>query len=111
MSSLIEKPCVPCHGEVPPLDNLQANKLLEQTPNWQIINGHHLNRHFKFKNFKTALAFVNKVGEISEQENHHPDILISYGSVQIDIWTHKINGLSGNDFILAAKISGVFDNE
>lgn len=111
MSSLIEKTCVPCVGGVSPLSCVQANKLLEQTPDWQIVNDHHLNRHFKFKDFKTALYFVNKVGEISEQENHHPDIYLSYGKVQIDILTHKINGLTENDFILAAKVSNIFDRE
>ncbi len=111
MSGLTEKRCVPCEAGVAPLSQEEVKKLLEQTPAWQITNDQHLNRQFKFKNFKLAMAFLNKVTEISEQENHHPDIFISYGKVKIDIWTHAINALSENDFILAAKISEVYERE
>jgi 4a-hydroxytetrahydrobiopterin dehydratase len=70
---------------------------------WKLVNDHHIEKEYLFKHFKEALAFTNKVGELAEQEGHHPDILLSWGKVKIELWTHKINGLSENDFILAAK--------
>lgn len=79
-------------------------KLLQNLEtHWKIVDEHHLEREYSFKNFKEALAFTNKVGEIAEEENHHPDIYLSYGKVKIQLWTHRINGLSENDFIFAAK--------
>lgn len=111
MSQLLEKKCISCSQATEPLNMIEAKVLLEQIPAWKIVNDHHLTRHFKFKNFKTALSFLNIVGEISEEENHHPDVFVSFINMQIDIWTHKINGLTESDFILAAKISEVFDRE
>jgi 4a-hydroxytetrahydrobiopterin dehydratase len=74
-------------------------------PGWTVVNGHHLTRNFDFPDFKSALAFTNKVGEIAEQQGHHPDILLKWGQVGVTIWTHKIDGLTESDFILAAKLS------
>lgn len=70
---------------------------------WKVIDEHHLEKDYLFKNFREALDFTNKIGEIAEQEGHHPDIILSYGKVKIQLWTHKISGLSESDFILAAK--------
>ena len=103
---LTQKKCKPCEGNTPPLAEEQANELLKQIPGWEIKNGH-VFRQFKFKNFKEAIAFVNKVAEIAEAEGHHPDIAIHYNKVTIELWTHAVNGLSENDFILAAKINTI----
>jgi 4a-hydroxytetrahydrobiopterin dehydratase len=101
---LSEKRCTPCRGGIPPLKGEPLMQLSRQLkPGWQIINEHHLEKEYTFQNFQEALAFTNKVGEIAEQEGHHPDILLSYGKVKIQLWTHKIDGLSESDFILAAK--------
>jgi 4a-hydroxytetrahydrobiopterin dehydratase len=104
---LAEKRCVPCRGGTPPLKREELAKLQPQVPGWQVIDDHHLSKAYKFPDFVTALAFVNRVGEVAEQEGHHPDIYLSWGKVEIRIWTHKINGLTESDFILAAKIDRV----
>jgi len=101
---LADKKCVPCRGEVPPLKGSGLKALHQQTPQWEVINEHHLHREFRFPDFKQALAFVNRVGEVAEQEGHHPDILLGWGKAGITTWTHKIDGLTESDFILAAKI-------
>ena len=103
---LSQKKCKPCEGGVPPLTEEQANELLKQIHEWTIQDGH-VYRQFKFKDFKEAISFVNKVADIAEQEDHHPNITINYNKVSIDLWTHAINGMSDNDFILAAKIEEV----
>lgn len=103
---LTQKKCKPCEGGVPPLTEEQANDLFKQIPSWTIKDGH-VFKQFKFKDFKEAMAFVNRVAGIAEQENHHPNILISYNKVDIEVWTHSINGLSENDFILPAKIDDI----
>jgi len=101
---LSKKRCIPCRGGVPPLKGESLAKLKSQLDkNWKVIDEHHLEREFIFKNFQEALAFTNKIGEVAEQEDHHPDILLSYGKVKVLLWTHKIDGLSESDFILAAK--------
>jgi 4a-hydroxytetrahydrobiopterin dehydratase len=102
--SLAEKHCVPCRGGVPPLQGDELAKLLAEVPGWQLIENHHIIKEFKFPDFKTALDFVNKVGAVAEQEGHHPDLYLSWGRVEVKTWTHKINGLTESDFILAAKI-------
>jgi 4a-hydroxytetrahydrobiopterin dehydratase len=104
MSELAAKTCVPCRGGVPPLAGAELNALAQQVPNWKVIDGHHISRAFTFPDFKQALAFVNKVGEVAEQQGHHPDILLSWGKAVVTTWTHKIDGLTESDFILAAKI-------
>jgi len=101
---LSKKRCIPCRGGVPPLKGESLAELQSQLDkNWKVIDEHHLEREFIFKNFQEALAFTNKIGEVAEQEDHHPDILLSYGKVKVLLWTHKIDGLSESDFILAAK--------
>jgi 4a-hydroxytetrahydrobiopterin dehydratase len=96
--------CVPCQGGVPPLKGEELAKLASQLPEWSVVEEHHLHRIFKFRDFVEALAFVNHVGEVAEQEGHHPDIHLSWGRVEIKIHTHKIDGLTKSDFVLAAKI-------
>lgn len=104
MSELASKTCVPCRGGIPPLAGPELEALARQVPEWKVIEGHHLTRNFPFKNFVQALAFVNKVGTLAEEQGHHPDILLAWGKAEITTWTHKINGLTESDFILAAKI-------
>ena len=101
---LSEKTCVPCRGGVPPLSSDQIQPLSAEVKDWNVVNNHHIEREFKFPDFKTALAFANKVGGIAEEQGHHPDICLAWGRVGVTIWTHKINGLTESDFILAAKI-------
>jgi 4a-hydroxytetrahydrobiopterin dehydratase len=105
---LAKKDCIPCKGGVPPLKSDEITKLLEELANnWQVISEHHLKKEFKFPDFRTALNFTNQVAEIAEEQNHHPDIHLSWGRVEITIWTHKIDGLTESDFILAAKIENI----
>ncbi len=101
---LADKKCIPCRGGIPPLKGSALQTLHQSVPDWTIANEHHLQRAFTFPDFKQALDFVNRVGAIAEQEGHHPDILLKWGKVEITLWTHKIDGLTENDFILAAKI-------
>ncbi len=104
MSELAKKECVPCRGGVPPLKGKDLANLLEQLGNeWEIVDEHHLEKEYKFKNFRAALDFTNRVGELAEEQGHHPDIYLAWGRVKLTIWTHKINGLTESDFILAAK--------
>lgn len=101
---LTKKKCVPCQGGVPALKGEQITKLHSQLKSgWKIIQEHHLEKEYHFPDFRKALEFTNKVGELAEEEGHHPDILLSYGKVKISLWTHKMDGLSESDFILAAK--------
>ena len=102
--NLADKNCVPCRGGVPPLQGKELKDIHRSVPNWTVTNGHHIQREFRFPDFKQALDFVNHVGEIAENQGHHPDILLSWGKVEITLWTHKIDGLSESDFIMAAKI-------
>ena len=104
MAGLAEKTCVPCRGGVPPLSAEEIKPLLEQLDGWKVVENHHLQREFKFPDFKTAWDFVNEASAIAEEQGHHPDIFFTWGRVEITIWTHKINGLTESDFILAARI-------
>ena len=108
MSDLASKNCVPCKGGVPPLKGEQLHALSHQLPNWKVVNEHHITRAFSFSDFKQALDFVNRVGDVAEEQGHHPDILLKWGKVEITIWTHKIDGLTESDFILAAKIDSLY---
>jgi len=103
MSDLAKKDCVPCRGGVPPLRGDAINALLAQLDGWEVAEEHHLRKTYKFKDFVQALAFVNRVGAIAEEQGHHPDIHLTWGSVRLEIWTHKINGLTESDFVFAAK--------
>jgi 4a-hydroxytetrahydrobiopterin dehydratase len=107
MENLAQKKCIPCSGDVPRLKGKGIYRYLQKVKEWKVINEHHLTRQYTFPDFKTALDFVNKVGSIAERENHHPDICLSWGEVSINIYTHKIDGLFENDFILAAKIDQI----
>lgn len=101
---LSQKTCIPCRNGVPPLKGDQLSQLYNQLKKgWQVVDEHHLEKEYRFPDFKTALAFTNRVGELAEQEGHHPDIYLTYGKVKLILWTHKIDGLSESDFILAAK--------
>jgi len=105
---LVDESCVPCSGKTLPLDQEQACSLLAQLPHgWQITVEGHLEKEFKFRDFKNALRFVNDVGNLAESQHHHPDVYLEWGRVKVMLWTHKIHGLSENDFILAAKIEKV----
>ena len=104
MSGLADKKCVPCRGGVPPLKGQLLRDLAKLVPEWKVEEEHHLAREFTFPNFREALDFTNRVGEVAEREGHHPDIALAWGKVGITIWTHKIDGLTESDFILAAKI-------
>ena len=103
MNNLTQKRCVPCEGGVPSLAKEEVERLLAQVSGWS-FSGKWITKEFKFKNFVEAMKFVNRVADIAEAEGHHPDIHIHYNRVRFDIWTHAIDGLSENDFILAAKI-------
>ena len=104
MTDLAKKTCIPCRGGVPPLKGAQLEDLQDKLKNdWKIINQHHLEKEYSFKNFKEALDFTVKVGELAENQDHHPDIFLTWGKVKVTIWTHKIDGLTESDFIFAAK--------
>jgi 4a-hydroxytetrahydrobiopterin dehydratase len=106
MTGLTEKACVPCRGGVPPLDEAEAQKFLAQTPGWELREqGKQIERTYRFKNFREALGFVDRVGALAEGEGHHPDITFGWGYATISLHTHKIRGLHENDFIMAAKIN------
>jgi 4a-hydroxytetrahydrobiopterin dehydratase len=108
-TALAEKECVPCKGGVPPLAESERSRLLaELGPNgWEIPGGHHLAKQYKFPDFAQALAFVNRIGAVAEEQGHHPEIALGWGHVDVRIWTHKIDGLTESDFVLAAKFDRV----
>lgn len=111
MTKLAKKHCQPCRGEVPPLSEEQIRPLARELPDWQVVDNHHLRRSYSFPDFQSALDFTNRVGVVAEREDHHPDILLSWGKVELTIWTHKVNGLTENDFILAAKADEQYQAE
>ena len=105
MDDLADQTCKACHGGESPLTADQIKPLkIRLHQDWEVVETHHLQRTFKFEDFVAALDFTTRVGHLAEQEQHHPDIHLSYGKVTVQIWTHKVSGLSENDFILAAKI-------
>jgi 4a-hydroxytetrahydrobiopterin dehydratase len=104
MSELASKTCVPCKGGTPPLKGEELEGLRRQVPEWEVVEEHHLRRRFRFKNFRESLLFVSRVGELAEEQGHHPDIGFGWGYAEISVWTHKINGLTESDFIFAAKV-------
>ncbi|HWP57686.1 MAG TPA: 4a-hydroxytetrahydrobiopterin dehydratase [Candidatus Acidoferrales bacterium] len=110
MSSLAQKECVPCKGGVPPLKGPELKRLLEELGGgWQVIAEHHLEKEYRFKNFREALDFTVKVGELAEAQGHHPDIYLAWGRVKLTVWTHKIDGLTESDFVFAAKADALLD--
>ena len=104
MTELADKTCVPCRGDVPPLKGTELEEMIRQVPGWEAVDEHHLRREFRFRNFREALDFVNRVGELAEEQAHHPNIELRWGRVGLTIFTHKIDGLTESDFILAAKV-------
>ena len=105
MSKLALKKCVPCEGGILPLTRKESLSLLSQLKDWNLDKGNlNISKGYVFKNFAEAMTFINKVGDLAEEEGHHPDMHISYNDVQLTLTTHAIGGLSENDFILAAKI-------
>jgi 4a-hydroxytetrahydrobiopterin dehydratase len=108
MSELASKTCVPCRGGVPPLKGQDLVNLQKQVPLWQVVNEHHVTREFTFPDFRKALDFVNRVGEVAEEQGHHPNILLTWGRAEVTLWTHKIDGLTESDFIMAAKIEKLY---
>jgi 4a-hydroxytetrahydrobiopterin dehydratase len=104
MSDLASKACVPCRLGAPPLDGRRLLELRgELDDGWEVVDGHHLEKEYRFDNFRDALDFTNEVGELAEEQGHHPDIELSWGRVKLSVWTHKIDGLTESDFIWAAK--------
>lgn len=103
-SELAKMECIPCRGGVPPLKGNELNTLLEQLGNgWRLVDEHHLEKDYLFKNFREALDFAVRVGELAEAQGHHPDIYLAWGKVKLTVWTHKIDGLTESDFVFAAK--------
>jgi len=104
MSELASKECVPCKGGVLPLPEAESAALLDKLGNeWSLIDNHHLEKEYVFKDFREALNFTNRVGELAETQGHHPDVYLAWGKVKLTIWTHKIDGLTESDFVFAAK--------
>tara|TARA_B100000963_G_scaffold360341_1_gene390815 strand:+ start:1083 stop:1418 length:336 start_codon:yes stop_codon:yes gene_type:complete len=111
MSDLLNKKCIPCEGNIPPFDMGEIHKYLKKVDGWDVKSNQDksffLIKEFLFKNFKESQEFVNKIGELAERENHHPDISFGWGYCKVKIFTHAIKGLAESDFILAAKIDNV----
>jgi len=108
-SELASRECLPCKGGVPPLEGQELAGLLDALDNdWHVEGGHHLEKEYRFKNFREALEFTVKVGELAEEVGHHPDISLAWGKVRLTIWTHKIDGLHESDFVFAAKADRVY---
>lgn len=104
MPELSSKTCVPCTTDVPALEGAELARLRRQVPDWELVDGHHLKKGFRFGDFREALDFVNRVGELAEEQSHHPDVAFGWGWAEIKVFTHRIDGLTENDFILAAKV-------
>ncbi|HSJ97525.1 MAG TPA: 4a-hydroxytetrahydrobiopterin dehydratase [Myxococcota bacterium] len=107
MSALAEKRCVPCKGGVPPLRGAALLVLHHQLGadgnGWRIVDEHHLEKDYRLPDFAAALAFVNRIGAMAEEQKHHPDLELAWGRVRVRIWTHKIDGLTESDFVFAAR--------
>ncbi len=104
MKELVKKKCMPCiAGSIPLKGEYLTSYLKELDEGWRVIDEHHIEKEYVFKDFKEALAFTNDLGTLADDQGHHPDIHLSWGEVKVLLWTHKIKGLSENDFIMAAK--------
>ncbi len=105
---LAERNCVPCRGGVPPLSHERVEELRRQiSAEWKVVNGHHLVQEISRKNFRQAMALANEIAEIAESQGHHPDLLVQWGRLTVTLFTHAIDGLHENDFIMAARIDGL----
>ncbi len=105
---LSTKKCKPCEGGVPPLNQKEIAEFKKQVSNeWNVVEMKKINREFSFVNYRHTMEFVNKVADLAEEEGHHPDMNVFYGKVVVELWTHSINGLSENDFIMASKIDKI----
>ena len=104
MTGLPQDTCTACSGSIPALSKAEIERLHAELGEWEVERGHHLARTFTFPDFARALAFVNRIGAIAEDQGHHPAVLLSWGRVRVEIWTHKVDGLTRSDFVLAAKI-------
>ena len=111
MSDLSKKKCIPCEGNIPPFDTGEIHRYLKKVDDWDVKSDEkenfYLIKNFSFENFEQSQVFVNKVGKIAEEENHHPDISFGWGYCKVKIFTHAIKGLAESDFILAAKIDNI----
>jgi 4a-hydroxytetrahydrobiopterin dehydratase len=107
--ALADQSCVPCRGGVPPLTPEAIAPLAAQLPRWEVVRHERLLREFRFRDFATALAFVNRIGAVAEEQGHHPDLFLTWGQVRAEVWTHKAKGLTESDFVLAAKIDRLFE--
>ena len=111
MNDLADKKCVPCEGNIPPFDKSEIHKYLKKVDGWDVKSNddksYYLLKEFPFKNFKQSQNFVNKIADIAETENHHPDLTFGWGYCKVKIYTHAIKGLAESDFILAAKIDKI----
>jgi 4a-hydroxytetrahydrobiopterin dehydratase len=104
MSDLADKTCTPCRGGVPPLEGEELDRLAAQLGGgWRVIESHHLEKEYRFPDFRQALEFTNRIGELAEEVDHHPNIFLTWGRVRVELWTHKIDGLNEADFVWAAK--------
>ena len=111
MTDLAKRHCGPCNAETPPIEGKELQRYREHlNPRWRVVEDHHLTARFDFDDFAQALAFANRVGEVADEEGHHPELCLSWGWLKAQIWTHAIDGLSENDFILAAKIDQLVDD-
>jgi 4a-hydroxytetrahydrobiopterin dehydratase len=109
-SELAAKECEPCKGGVPPLEGEALRALHHKlSGEWDVVSEHHLEKEFRFDGYMPGVEFTNTVARIADEQNHHPDILLTYGKVKVSIWTHKIDGLTESDFIFAAKVQDAFD--
>ena len=109
VSPLADRRCVPCQGGTPPLTPAQIAPLLAQVQGWTVEGNKKLEKSYRFKNFVQAVEFVNAVTQVAEQEGHHPDLYVRWGEVRVYLWTHKIDGLTESDFVMAAKIDRVYE--
>jgi 4a-hydroxytetrahydrobiopterin dehydratase len=110
VEELAKKECLPCKGDVPPLKGHDLTILHDELgPAWDLVEEHHLTRAYSFKGYTPAVTFTNTVAGIAEQQMHHPDILLTWGKVEVTIWTHKIDGLTKSDFVFAAKVEEAYN--
>ena len=104
MTRFCDLKCTPCRRDEPPLKGEDLAKFAEYVPTWEVVREHHLTKKFRFRNYADAHAFVNRIAALAEEQDHHPWIHFTWGQVRVELWTHRIDGLHDNDFILAAKI-------